>query len=70
MRNDELDNLEFPPDDPTTAMLDKLDADEEFGAPDDPLPLAPPVSRRDIDVLIDEVLDGELKKFNDSKRKG
>lgn len=70
MRNDELDNLEFPPDDATTAMLDKLDADEEFGAPDEPLPVAPPVSRREIDVLIDEVLDSELKKLNDSKRKG
>lgn len=70
MRNDDLDNLEFPPDDPTTAMLDKLDADEEFGAPDEPPPVAPPLSRRDIDALVDEVLDSELKKLSDSKRKG
>jgi hypothetical protein len=69
MRDDELDDLEFPPDDPTAAMLDKLDSDEEFGAPEEPLPATPAVSRREIDRLIDEVLDGELKKLSGSKRK-
>jgi hypothetical protein len=70
MRNDELDDLEFPPDDPTAAMLDKLDADEEFGAPDEPPPAPPAMSRREIDSLVDDVLDGELEKLSGSKRKG
>jgi hypothetical protein len=70
MRNDELDDLELPPDDPTTAMLDKLDSDEDFGAPDEPPPAAPAMSRREIDALVDAVLDGELNDLNDSKRKG
>jgi hypothetical protein len=70
MRNDELDDLEFPPDDPTAAMLDKLDADEEFGAPDEPPPPPPSMSRREIDSLVDDVLDGELEKLSGSKRKG
>ena len=70
MRNDDLDDLEFPPDDPTAAMLDKLDADEEFGAPDEPPPAPPAMSRREIDSLVDDVLDGELGKLSGSKRKG
>jgi hypothetical protein len=70
MRNDELDDLEFPPDDPAAALLDKLDSDEDFGAPDEPPPAPPAMSRREIDALVDGVLDGELKKLNDSKRKG
>ena len=69
MRDNDLDDLEFPPDDPTTAMLDRLDSDEDFGVPDEPPPASPAMSRREIDKLIDQVLDNELGRLNGSKRK-
>jgi hypothetical protein len=48
MRDDEIDDQvpEPPQDDPVTAMLDRLDSVEDFGAPDAPPPAAPARSRR------------------------
>lgn len=68
MRDDEIDDLELPPEDPVTALLDQLDSDEDFGAPAEPP--APVRSRREIDDLVDRILDEELKRLNEWKRKG
>ncbi|HEY0514230.1 MAG TPA: hypothetical protein VGH73_20165 [Thermoanaerobaculia bacterium] len=71
MRDDEIDSLEFPPDDPRNAKLDQLETDEDFGAPDEPPPVAPALSRREIDDLVEKALDEELKRLNGpAKRTG
>ena len=67
MRDDEIeDPLELPPEDPLTAMLERLDSsdDEDLGVPNElPLP-APPLSRRELDALVEQVLDEELRRIN------
>jgi hypothetical protein len=70
MRDDEIDNLipEPPPEDPVTAMLDRLDSVEGFGAPEEAPPPSPALKRRELDHLVDQILDDELKRL--SERKG
>jgi hypothetical protein len=70
MIDDEIDDEvpELPPEDPITAMLEGLDTLEGIGAPGEGLPPAPAMERREIDALVDEVLDDELKRL--SERKG
>ncbi len=45
---------------------DGVDSEEDFGAPDQPVHDPPPLSRREIDRLVDRVLDEELKQLSDS----
>lgn len=67
MRDDETeDDLVPPPEDPTTALLERLD-EEGLVAPDEALPPSPALSRREIDTLLDQVLDEELKRLNNRK---
>jgi hypothetical protein len=69
MRDDEIEDqeLEPPPEDPVTAMLDRLDSAEGFGAPDEAPPPDPARSRRELDRLVDQILDEELKRLNERK---
>jgi len=65
MRNDEIENVpEPPPEHPLTAMLERLDSPEDFGAPDEATPPTPSLNRRELDDLVDQVLDEELKRLN------
>jgi hypothetical protein len=72
MRDDEIDDAPERPEeeDLATTLLDRLDSDEELGAPDEPPPAAPSLSRREVDALVDRVLDEELKRVSGSKRTG
>jgi hypothetical protein len=67
---DEIDDEvpELPPEDPITAMLEGLDTLEGTGAPGEALPPAPALNHREIDDLVDQILDEELKRL--SGRKG
>jgi hypothetical protein len=47
-------------------VLDPLDSEEDFGVPDEPAHDPPPLSRREIDRLVDRVLDEELKQLSGS----
>jgi hypothetical protein len=47
-------------------ILDRLDSAEDFGAPDEPAHDPPPLSRPEIDRLVDRVLDEELKLLSGS----
>jgi hypothetical protein len=69
MRDDEIDDgTERSEDDPVTAMLDRLDSPEDLGAPDEAPPPTPALDRRDLDELVDQILDDELERI--SERKG
>jgi hypothetical protein len=71
MIDDEMydeDVPELPPENPITAMLEGLDSLEGIGAPGETPPPAAALSRRQIDDLVDEVLDDELKRL--SARRG
>ena len=66
MRDDEIDeDLEyFPPDDPTSA-LERLDAGlEDLGGGDEK---PSPLSRRQIDELVDQVISEELERLKTTK---
>jgi hypothetical protein len=66
--NDE-DAESFPPDDPT-AMLERLDAGiEDLGAPDEQPPSGAPLSRREIDDLVEQVLTEELARLGGKNSK-
>jgi len=66
--NDE-DAEGFPPDDPT-AMLERLDAGlEDLGAPDEQPPSGAPLSKREIDELVEQVLTEELARLSGDQRK-
>lgn len=68
MRDDEIEDQDpEPPEDPVTAMLDRLDSAEDLGAPDEAPPRNPARSRRDLDDLVDRILDEELKRLNERK---
>lgn len=56
-----------PAEDPVTGMLDRLDSVESFGAPDEVPPPGPARSRRELDRLVDQILDEELKRLNERK---
>jgi hypothetical protein len=63
MRDEELEDFEFPPDDPAS-FLDQLDSDlEDFGGPDDHPPTQPALTRPEIDGQISEVLEEELARL-------
>jgi hypothetical protein len=47
-------------------LPDGLDSEEDFGAPDEPAHDPPPLSRREIDSLVDRALDEELKQLSGS----
>lgn len=69
MRDHEIDEdlEEFPPDDPIS-MLERLDAEiDDLAVPDEPPPSAPPLSWREIDELIEQVLSEELRRLNGAK---
>jgi hypothetical protein len=66
MRDDDQ-NPEPPQDDPVTSMLDRLDSVEDFGAPDEPPPAVPARSHQELDRLVDEILDEEIKRLNQRK---
>jgi hypothetical protein len=74
VRNLELDSAlettEALENDPETALLERLDSDPEFGAPDEPLPVSSPLSRRQVDELVERVLDEELQRLEEQMRKG
>ncbi|HEX4961313.1 MAG TPA: hypothetical protein VF173_10780 [Thermoanaerobaculia bacterium] len=62
MRDDEIEELEIPQDD-AASFLDRLDSDlDDFGAREHP-PAGPPLSRREIDDLVDHVLDEEVARL-------
>jgi hypothetical protein len=68
MRDDDLDeNLDDVPPDDSTSFLDRLDAEADFEdvtAPDGQ-PLSPaPLSRREVDDLVDRVLTEELARLS------
>jgi hypothetical protein len=68
MTDEEIDDQESEgPPDPVTAMLDRLDSVEGFGAPDEAPPPAPARSRRELDDLVDQILDDELQRLNERK---
>ena len=69
MRDDETEDQDPEPsaDDPVTTMLDRLDSGEGFGAPDEAPPPNPARSRRELDRLVDQILDEELKRLNERK---
>jgi hypothetical protein len=69
MRDDEIDGLipEPPPEDPVSAMLDRLDSTEDFGAPGEAPPSSPARSRRELDRLVDRILDDELERLNERR---
>ena len=63
MRDEDIEELEIPPDD-ATSFLDRLDSDiDDLGAGDLP-PTGPPLSRKEIDDLVDRVLDEEVARLN------
>ncbi len=66
MRDDEIDDAHQPPDHPVTAMLERLDSDEGFddGEEVDQLPA---ISRREVDALVDLIVDEELKRLDGRK---
>jgi hypothetical protein len=69
MRDDEIDDgPELPANDPVSAMLERLDSTEDFGAPEESQPPAPALNRRDLDELVDQILDDELQRI--SERRG
>ncbi len=63
MRNDD----EELPADPISTMLDRLDSTEEFGVPDETPPPTPALNRRELDVLVEQIVDEELQRINGRK---
>jgi hypothetical protein len=67
MRDDEIEELEIP-DDPT-AFLERLDADLDDIGPGDHPPTGPPLSRREIEDLVDRALDEETARLTGPSKK-
>ena len=70
MADEEIEepSQEAQDDDPATALLERIDSVEGFGAPEETPPPTPERSRRELDRLVDEILDEELKRL--SERQG
>ena len=70
MRSDDSDAALELPDDPAeaaaTVILDQLDSEEDFGAPEETAHDPAPLSRREIDRLVERILDEELKRLSGS----
>lgn len=63
------DAEDLPPDD-ATSPLERLDGDfEELGPPEEPPPSAPPLSQREIDDLVNQVLTEALSRLGGGKGK-
>ncbi len=63
MRDEDIEELDIPPDD-ATSFLDRLDSDlDDLGAGDHP-PTGPALSRKEIDDLVEQVLDEEVARLN------
>ncbi len=69
MRDDEIEDQdpEPPADDPVTTLLDRLDSGGDLGAPEEAPPPKPARSRPELDRLVDQILDEELKRLNERK---
>jgi hypothetical protein len=68
MRDEEIEEQDREPaDDPVTTMLDRLDSGEDLGTPDEVPPPGPARSRPELDRLVDQILDEELKRLNERK---
>jgi hypothetical protein len=68
MRDEDIDELEIPPDD-ATSFLDRLDSDlDDLDAGDHP-PTGPALSRKEIDDLVERVLDEEVARLNGKSQK-
>jgi hypothetical protein len=65
MRDDEIDDAQQP-DHPVTAMLERLDSDDDFDAGDE-VDQLPAISRREVDALVDLIVDEELKRLDGRK---
>jgi hypothetical protein len=74
MRSEDSDAALELPDDPESGAeeaaaatrLDQLDSEEDFGAPEETAHDSPPLSRQEIDRLVDRALDEELKQLSGS----
>ncbi len=65
MRDDEIDDgPELPADDPVTAMLERLDSTEDFGAPGRIAAARPGAESPGSDELVDQILDDELQRIS------
>ena len=67
MRDDEIEEIEIP-DDPT-AFLERLDGDLDDLGPGDHPPSGPPLSRREIDDLVNRALDEETARLTSPAKK-
>ncbi|HEY4596327.1 MAG TPA: hypothetical protein VIJ02_08000 [Thermoanaerobaculia bacterium] len=69
MRDDEIEEQDPEPsqDDPVTTMLDRLDSGDDLGAPGEVPSPGPARSRPELDRLVDQILDEELKRLNERK---
>ena len=68
MGDDEIEELEIPPEDPTE-FLERLDEDLDDLGPGDHPPSGPPLSRREIDSLVDHALAEEVARLNRPAKK-
>ncbi len=68
MGDDEIEELEIPPEDPTE-FLERLDEDLDDLGPGDHPPSGPPLSRREIDSLVDRALDEEVTRLGGGSKK-
>ena len=70
MIDDEIDEEipDLPPEDSITGMLEGLDTLEGTGDPGEGPPAVPALNHREIDDLVNEILDDELNRL--SGRKG
>jgi hypothetical protein len=66
MRDDEIDDTRQPPDHPATALLERLESDEDLDDGDEEDLL--PTDRREVDALVDLIVGEELDRL--SERKG
>lgn len=67
-RSDE-DAEELPPDDPVSKLERLDDGFEDLGPADEPPPSAPPMSRREIDDLVNQALTEALSILTGEKSK-
>ncbi|MFL6193994.1 MAG: hypothetical protein ACJ75H_07475 [Thermoanaerobaculia bacterium] len=69
MRDEEIEEFPDLPVDDATSVLDEIGAGEDSAVIPELPPTGPPLSRREIDDLVDRVLNDELKRLNDPTKK-
>lgn len=69
MRNDETEEEQDLPQDDATSILDEIETGGFLGPAPELPPAGPPLSRREIDDLVDRVLTEELQRLNDPKKR-